>query len=98
MIHEILRDFGYAFRQLRQRPGFTVAAVLTLALAIGTNASMFAVVERVVLNPLPYPASDRLIQLDHGFPILNLSSGVGMTIGLYQQYLDRARTLDGVAI
>jgi putative ABC transport system permease protein len=98
MIHEVLRDFGYAFRQLCQRPAFTVAAVLTLALAIGTNASMFAVVERVVLNPLPYPASDRLIQLDHGFPILNLSSGVGMTPGLYHQYQDRARTLDGVAI
>ena len=57
------------------------ATVLTLALAIGANASIFAVVQRVVLNPLPYPDSDRLIELDHGAQRLNLPSGMGMTRG-----------------
>jgi len=97
-IEGLYRDLIYCIRQLRRSPAFTLAAVLTLALAIGANASIFALVERVVLNPLPYPESDRLIELDHGFPSLNLASGVGMTAGLYYQYLDRARSLDGVAI
>ncbi len=79
-------------------PAFTLASVLTLALAIGANASIFAVVQRVVLNPLPYPDSDRLIELDHGAARLNMPSGMGMTQGLYDQYSERARTLDGVAL
>jgi len=95
---ELYRDVFYSIRQLRRSPAFTLAAVLTLALAIGANASIFALVERVVLNPLPYPQSDRLIELDHGFPSLNLASGVGMTSGLYYQYLDRAGSFDGIAI
>ncbi len=97
-IEELYRDVVYAIRHLRRTPAFTVAAILTLALAIGANASIFAVVERVVMNPLPYPESNRLIEVDHAFPPLNVSSGVGMTSGLYYQYLDRAHTLDGIAI
>jgi putative ABC transport system permease protein len=97
-IEELYRDVMYGIRQLRRSPAFTSAAVLTLALAIGANASIFALVERVVLNPLPYPESDRLIELDHGFPALNFASGIGMTSGLYYQYFDRAHSLDGIAI
>ena len=92
------REIAFAARRLMRSPAFTVAAVLTLALAIGANASIFAVVQRVVLNPLPYPDSDRLIDLDHGAQRLNLPSGMGMTRGLYYQYTERARTLDGVAL
>jgi putative ABC transport system permease protein len=92
------KEIVFAARRLMRSPAFTVAAVLTLALAIGANASIFAVVERVVLNPLPYPDSDRLIDLNHGAQRLNLPSGMGMTRGLYYQYTERARTLDGVAL
>ena len=53
-------------------PLFTLTAALTLALAIGANASIFTVVQRVVLNPLPYPDSDRLIALDYGIPARNM--------------------------
>src|SRR4051812_20180484 len=56
------KELVFALRRLRRSPIFTTAAVLTLALAIGANAAIFAVVERVVLNPLPYPDSDRVIQ------------------------------------
>src|SRR5262245_4321089 len=97
-IEDAWRDATQGFRQLQRSPAFTFAAVLTLALAIGATASIFALVERVLLNPLPYPQSDRLITLDHGAAFLNLPSGIGMTIGLYQHYLDRARRLEGVAI
>src|SRR5438876_1747949 len=92
------KEIVFAARRLVRSPAFTIAAVLTLALAIGANVSIFAVVQRVVLNPLPYPDSDRVIDLDHGAHRLNLPSGIGMTRGLYYHYSERARTLDGVAL
>jgi predicted permease len=92
------QEIRHAARRLRRSPAFTLAAVLTLALAIGANASIFAVVQHVVLNPLPYPDSDRLIELDHGALVLNLPANMGITLGLYYYYSDRARTLNGVAL
>jgi predicted permease len=67
-------------------------------LAIAANAAIFSLVHRVVLNPLPYPESDRLIDLDHGAALINVPAGLGMKVGLYHYYKDRSRTLDGVAI
>jgi putative ABC transport system permease protein len=98
MLEEIVREVRHAARRLVRTPGFTLAAVLTLALAIGANASIFTIVHRVVLNPLPYADSDRLIELDHGAARINVPSGMGMKVGLYHYYSDRARTLDGIAI
>src|ERR1700687_3132677 len=92
------KDVIFAARRLVRSPAFTLAAVLTLALAIGANASIFAVVQRVVLNPLPYPDSDRLHEMHHDAQRLNLPGGMGMTLGLYYHYSDRSRTLDGVAL
>ena len=64
---ERIRDWGrelrYSFRRLRREPGFTVTAVATLTLGIGTAVAVFAVVDAVVFKPLPYPASDRLVTL-----------------------------------
>src|SRR5262245_6395736 len=84
------RDIRHAFRRLCQTPGFTVTAVLTLALAIGANAAIFTMVHRVLLNPLPYPDSDRLIDVDHGATRINVPSGMGMKAGLYFYYQERA--------
>jgi putative ABC transport system permease protein len=93
------REIRHAARRLVRSPAFTIAAVLTLALAIGANAAIFTVVYRVVLNPLPYPDSDRLIALDYGFPRRNINSGIKyMSEQLYYQLADRARTLDRAAI
>jgi predicted permease len=60
-LHSVLSDGRYAFRQLRKNPGFTAVAVLTLALGIGVTTAIFSVVYSVLLRPLPYSDSERIM-------------------------------------
>ena len=67
-LESIAQDLHFGLRQLRRNPGFTVVAVLTLALGIGANTAIFSVVEGVMLAPLPYSQPDRLVAIWESHP------------------------------
>ena len=62
-MQSLVSDLRYAVRELRRRPGFTLTAVLSLALGIGATSAVFSVIYAVLINPFPYGGADRMVGL-----------------------------------
>jgi putative ABC transport system permease protein len=80
----------HVLRRLILSPGFTLATALTLAIGIGASSAIFAVIEGVLLKPLPYPGAERLIAVNHTAPGINFPKA-GSAQFLYFTYRDQAR-------
>ncbi|MGH7701422.1 MAG: ABC transporter permease [Gemmatimonadales bacterium] len=92
-----MNDLRLAFRRLCRSPRFAVATALTLAVGVGGAAGIFALVDAVLLRPLPYPEPDRLVAITHTAPGLGLAEA-GHSFGTYHHYRDQAQALQDFAI
>jgi putative ABC transport system permease protein len=91
------RDLRYSGRTLRKSPGFAAVAVLTLALGIGANTAIFSVVNAVMLQPLPYPHSERLVELWGNVRRARVERR-GTSIPDYLDWRKQSRSFDGMAL
>ncbi|HEX7122555.1 MAG TPA: ABC transporter permease [Gemmatimonadaceae bacterium] len=87
----------HASRSLRRTPAFTVTAILTLVIGIGAMVAIFALIHGVLLRPLPYGDSERLVTVSHRLPPLSIEAA-GQTSGLHFTYQRLARTIEDLAI
>jgi putative ABC transport system permease protein len=91
---ELRDDVKFAFRQLKSAPGFTLIAVITLALGIGANSAMFALVDAALLRPLPFPEPDRLTAVWERFQAFQRGA---VSSGNLRDWLERNRTFQTMA-
>ncbi|HTL43275.1 MAG TPA: ABC transporter permease [Vicinamibacterales bacterium] len=94
-VDALRQDLRYGLRMLRRAPGFTAAAVLTLAIGIGANTAIFSVVDAVLLRPLPYADPDRLVSLGE-----RTRAGDPERVG-YATFIDweaRSRSFESLAV
>jgi putative ABC transport system permease protein len=94
----ILKELGYALRQLRKSLGFSISAVLMLALGIGATTATFSVVEGVLLRPLPFPDSGRLVALSDTLERVEVGPGgeAGVTAPEIRTYVRDTNTFENL--
>ena len=90
----IAADLKHALRMLRQSPGFTAAAVATLALGIGANTAIFSVINTVLLKPLPFPQADRIVVLMNSS---RQGSFPGASVPKYNNWRRQTQVLEDVS-
>ena len=95
MWHALIRDARLSLRSLRRHPGFAVAVVLTLGLGMGATASIYTLVQHVVLDPLPYPEAGRLVRLKN--PVPGVGEGDEWNLSL-AQYVHYGRLVPEIAV
>ncbi len=92
----LIQDVRYALRTLAKSPGFTLVAVLALALGVGANTAIFSVVKAVLLSPLPYPEPERLVWVRENNPGANIFDEAASAPN-YNDWRTQVRSFDGVA-
>jgi predicted permease len=96
------RDARYAVRGLRRNPLFTIVAVLTLAIGAGATTAVFGVVDAVLLKPLPYPDSERLVSIWHEAPgatgIADVSGGLLSSLSMGFTYAEHNRVFEHIGL
>jgi putative ABC transport system permease protein len=92
---DLLHDLRFALRSLRKSPGFTLVAVLTLALGIGANAAVFSMIRGVLLRPLPYEHGERLVYLRQPAPLGGVVNAQFSPLEL-ADYRQRSRSLESI--
>jgi len=92
----LLQDLRYGARMLVKKPGFTLIAVLALALGIGANTAIFSVVNAILLRPLAFKDPDRLVTVTHLYPKLNLIAPVSAPG--FINYRDRGNVFESAAV
>jgi putative ABC transport system permease protein len=92
----LLKDIAYAARILRRSPGFTLTAVLTLALGIGANTAIFSVVNATLLRPLPFPHPERIVVIQNQYKAIGLDSAAA-SVADYIDYRKQRQLFSEVA-
>src|SRR5438105_6641954 len=90
-MNKLRQDIRYALRQLHHSKGFAAVAIITLALGIGANTAIFSVIDSILLEPLPFPHQDRLMQLSAGTDYYNYPKG------WIREYQRRAHTFSAIS-
>jgi predicted permease len=96
----MLKDLRYAFRTLRQNPGFALIAIVSIALAIGANSSIFSLADVLLLRPLPVPDASHVVSLRSIAPSSTISAfantGTELSYPDYLDFHDKSRSFDGL--
>lgn len=96
MFADLAQDIRYAFRSLVKNPVFSLVAAFTIALGIGANVVVFTLVERILLNPLPFNDPDRIVRMVQSYPEMGLSSW-GLSPATYTAYRNGQHSYDAFA-
>lgn len=102
LLDSLARDLRHSLRMLRRTPTFTAAALLTLGIGIGANTAVFSVVNSVLLKPLPYPDSERLVAVWLKAPgaagLTSVSGDLRLSDSMYFTYAEQNRTFQSLGV
>ena len=87
----LLQDVRYSLRSFAKSPGFVVVAVMTLGLGIGANTALFSVVNRYLINPLPFADAGRIVSLHNEFGSIGLLAATSVPVAPRNMWSDNTR-------